>query len=43
MAANILLIEGSKNGKPGIKILPPIYTHEENGEYTEQIKKYSIN
>ncbi len=43
MAANILLIEGSKNGKPGIKILPPIYTHEENGEYTEQIKKYFIN
>lgn len=40
--ANILLIEGTKNGKTGIKVLPPIYTHEENGEYTEQIQKYFI-
>lgn len=38
--ANILLIEGAKNGKPGIKILPPIYAHDINGNYTRQIKKY---
>ncbi|MFA5603869.1 MAG: tRNA1(Val) (adenine(37)-N6)-methyltransferase [Bacilli bacterium] len=38
--SNILLIEGSKNGKEGLKVLPPIYTHEENGEYTEEIKKF---
>ena len=38
--ANILLIEGSKNGKPGIKILQPLYAHEDNGEYTQDIKKY---
>ena len=35
-----MLIEGSKNGNPGLKILPPIYTHEENGEYTSEVKKY---
>ena len=40
MEANIMLIEGSKNGKPGLKILPPIYSHQENGEYTEEVKKY---
>ena len=40
MEANIMLIEGSKNGKSGLKILPPIYTHLENGEYTEELKKY---
>lgn len=40
MEANIMLIEGSKNGNPGLKILPPIYTHLDNGEYTEAIKKY---
>ena len=40
MEANIMLIEGSKNGKPGLKILPPIYSHENNGEYTEEVKKY---
>lgn len=38
--ANILLIEGTKNGKPGIKILPPLFSHKENGDYTEEIKKY---
>lgn len=38
--ANIMLIEGSKNGNPGLKILPPLYSHNEDGEYTEDIKKY---
>ena len=27
--ANILLIEGKKNGKKGLKILPPLYSHNE--------------
>ena len=40
MEANIMLIEGSKNGKPGLKILPPIYSHLDNGDYTDEIKKY---
>jgi len=39
-SANILLIEGRKNGKKGLEILPPIYTHKENGEYTETIKNF---
>ncbi len=38
--SNILLIEGTKNGKPGIKILPPLYAHDENGNYTNEITKY---
>ena len=38
--ANVLLIEGRKNGKSGLKILPPLYTHDKNGEYTWEIKKY---
>lgn len=40
MNANILLIEGTKNGKPGLKILPPIYVHNSDGSYTDQVKKY---
>ncbi|MBR6690994.1 MAG: tRNA1(Val) (adenine(37)-N6)-methyltransferase [Bacilli bacterium] len=40
MEANIMLIEGSKNGRPGMKILPPIYSHQDNGEYTDDVKKY---
>lgn len=38
--ANILLIEGSKNGKPGLKILPPLFAHNNDGSYTEEIKKF---
>ena len=38
--ANILLIEGRKNGNKGIKICPPLYSHEENGDYTKEIQKY---
>jgi tRNA1(Val) A37 N6-methylase TrmN6 len=38
--ANILLIEGVKNGKTGLKIEKPIYSHNEDGTYTEEIEKY---
>lgn len=38
--ANILLIEGSKNGRPGLKILPPLYTHNEDGTYTKEVQAY---
>lgn len=38
--ANILLIEGKKNGNKGLKILPPLYSHNIDGSYTEEIKKY---
>ena len=38
--SNMLLIEGIKNGKPGIKILPPIYIHNLDDTYTDEIKKY---
>jgi tRNA1(Val) A37 N6-methylase TrmN6 len=41
--SNILLIEGVKNGNPGIKILDSLYIHNENGTYTEQVIKYFEN
>ena len=37
--ANILLIEGTKNGKPGIKILDSLYVHNKNDGYTDEVKK----
>lgn len=37
--SNILLIEGSKNGKPGLEVLEPIYIYED-GTYTKQLLKY---
>lgn len=38
--ANILLVEGTKNGKSGLKIMPPLFIHKLDGSYTEMIKKY---
>lgn len=37
--ANTILIEGIKDGKPDIKVLPPVIVYEENGAYTEEIKE----
>ncbi len=36
---NTVLIEGTKNGNPGLKILPPLYVHDDKGNYLEEINK----
>lgn len=36
---NIVLIEGVKNGKSGLKILEPLIVHEDNGNYTSEVRK----
>ena len=38
--SNTILIEGTKNGKTGLKIEEPIFVHNKNGNYTVQVKKY---
>ncbi|MBR1376481.1 MAG: tRNA1(Val) (adenine(37)-N6)-methyltransferase [Bacilli bacterium] len=38
--ANIVLIEGTLNGKPGLKILEPLYVYDDDNKYTEEIEKY---
>lgn len=37
--ANTLLIEAIKDGKPDLKILTPLYVYQENGEYTEEVRR----
>lgn len=37
--ANILLIEGIKNGKTGLKIMSPLYSHNDDGSYVLEIKE----
>jgi len=37
--ANTLLIEGIKDGKPDLKILPPLFVYDQNGEYTEEVRE----
>lgn len=38
--ANMLLIEAIKDGSPdGLKILPPLVVHEDNGDYTAAIRE----
>ena len=37
--ANTLLIEGIKDGKPDLKILPPLYVYNERNEYTAEVSE----
>ena len=37
--ANMLLIEGIKGGKQGLKLLYPLIVHDEVGNYVEEVKK----
>lgn len=37
--SNIVLIEGRKNGNNGLKLLPPLYAHNDDGSYTEEVLK----
>ncbi|MFT8389876.1 MAG: tRNA1(Val) (adenine(37)-N6)-methyltransferase [Sporolactobacillus sp.] len=36
-AANMVLVEGSKGGRPGLNILPPLFVHKEDGSYAEEV------
>ena len=38
--ANMVLVEAIKDGKPGgLRFMPPLFVYEENGEYTEEVRK----
>jgi tRNA1(Val) A37 N6-methylase TrmN6 len=37
--ARIVLVEGIKNGVEGLKVLPPVYLHDDNGGYSDVVKK----
>ena len=37
--SNMVLVEGKKNGNTGLKILPPLYAHNEDGSYTDEVLK----
>jgi len=37
--SNLVLISGRKNGSQGLKILPPLYIHNNDGSYTEEVLK----
>ena len=37
--SNLILIDGRKNGNPGLKILSPLVVHNNDGSYTEEVLK----
>ncbi|SEO38866.1 tRNA1(Val) A37 N6-methylase TrmN6 [Amphibacillus marinus] len=37
--ANILLIEAVRDGKPDLKLLPPLYVFNQDGSYTEELSR----
>ena len=38
-APNLMLVEFSKDGRPELKILDPLYVYGDDGNYTEEIRK----
>ncbi|WP_028781762.1 tRNA1(Val) (adenine(37)-N6)-methyltransferase [Thalassobacillus devorans] len=37
--ANVLLVEGIRDGNADLKILPPLYAFTDEGEYTDELRK----
>lgn len=37
--ANLLLIKGTRNGNPQLKMMEPLYVYDEKGNYSEEINK----
>ena len=37
--SNLILVEGRKNGSVGLTVLPPLYVHNTDGSYKEEILK----
>ncbi|KGR89173.1 hypothetical protein CD30_17550 [Ureibacillus massiliensis 4400831 = CIP 108448 = CCUG 49529] len=37
--ANTLLIEAIKDGKPDLKVLPPLYVYDDNNQYTAEVSE----
>ena len=37
--SNLVLVDGRKNGKTGLKVLPPLYVHNQDGSYTKEVLK----
>lgn len=35
--SNMILIEGKKNGNKGLRVLNPLFVHEDNGDYRKEI------
>ena len=35
--SNLVLIDAKKNGKIGLKVLPPLICHKEDGNYTNEV------
>lgn len=36
-SANLVLLQFTKNSKPEIKLLPPLFIHEKDGRYTKEV------
>ena len=37
--AKLVLVEGTKDGKPGFNIAPPLILYQDNGDYTDEVQR----
>lgn len=38
--ANMILVEGIKDGRSGLKVLPPLFVYGEDGKYTKELSQF---
>ena len=38
LEATLIVIEGIKGGRPGVKIAPPLFVYDQGNEYTQEVK-----
>jgi tRNA1Val (adenine37-N6)-methyltransferase len=36
--ARLMLVEGVKGGRPGLKVAPALFIYDQNGDYTDEVQ-----
>jgi len=36
--AKLVLVEGAKGGRPGLRVAPPLFVYQPDGEYSEAVQ-----
>jgi tRNA1(Val) A37 N6-methylase TrmN6 len=37
--AELVYVQGTKDGKPGVEVMPPLYVHEPDGRFTDEMER----
>ena len=40
--AKLIMIEGTRDGRPGLKVMPSLIVYDEKGEYTDEVQQMFV-